>query len=255
MHRNRWQRQTYVERIHCNCERRVIPSHLLLVVSLVTRPLVSCSDADDAQHDHEDEETDAHDDYDGNRVTYSDGRQTGAHCKCCNRFQELHSLSQIFTTTVLSDYKCVTILTSGGSAERVAGVDETSALQKAGGAFDSGIFELDLMVADLCVRCRRALDHDVVVLVDHWLLRRLWRLLLWLNLRVNHRQSLYVVIAGEASVQFRTGQLKGTIQIIGRLSVEVNQLSQYLLIVVNRVRACDAQQNKSGTVSLWSRQR
>ena len=94
------------------------------------------------------------------------------------------------------------------------------------------------MVIDLCVSYGLALNHNVVVgMQDCLLLRRLRRLFLWLHFRVNNSQSLDVVIARKSSVQFRTGQLKGTIQIIGRFSVKVNQLSENLLIIMNRIRS------------------
>ncbi len=68
----------------------------------------------------------------------------------------------------------VSSLTSSSSAERIAGVDESPALQESGGALNAGVFKLDLMIVDLCVSYRLALNQNVVVLVeDRLLLSRL----------------------------------------------------------------------------------
>ena len=51
-------------------------------------------------------------------------------------------------------------------------------------------------------------------------------------------QCLDVIIADKSPIQLRAGQLEGTVQIIGRLPVEVDDLAQDRLVIVGPIRSC-----------------
>lgn len=48
------------------------------------------------------------------------------------------------------------------------------------------------------------------------------------HVRVHHRQRLHVLVAGEATVELRTGQLEYAVQVVGRFLIAVFDLAEHL---------------------------